>query len=221
MKSPKMGKHFIPFLWFPVLQQVSQFKACKQVKIKRNPHKKEKTLNSRRVVQKCLVSVAVFCWLVKPSSREVLGSWTCSSGSSRPEKTLSLVIDKFLCWPVEFSVCVPRSSVNHLHSEQKMFCLSFKWQEGDSELLIGGSEVFSEVQRNSRRLKIQPSNSELIAEGGIEAERGRRRVIWTFIQALDLRAHWYCFNRRRYRVVVLHNLLICCGSVFTVLSKQM
>lgn len=54
---------------------------------------------------------------------------------SKPEKTLPSVGEELLS--------VRPSSP----SELKRFC--FKWQEGDSEPLIGGSEVFSEVERNS------------------------------------------------------------------------
>lgn len=56
---------------------------------------------------------------------------------------------------------------------------SFKWQEGDSQPLIGESEVFSEVERHGRRQEIKPNSSELIAEGVFEAGSGPIRVRWT------------------------------------------
>lgn len=59
----------------------------------------------------------------------------------------------------------------------KVLFQNFKWQEGDSGPLTGGSEVFSEVRRNNCRLKIKHDKSELIAEGVAEAGSGERRVI--------------------------------------------
>ena len=173
-------KNGFPFLWILLSRRmrVSQFKSSEQVKMKRTQDgKHSQRLEGCLKVQRQFCSV---CRLVKTSHREVSRGWVCSSDGFKARENVA-----FNRWGV---------SITSTPSQLKRF--HFKWQEGDSEPLIGGSEVFSEVERNSWRLKIKPDNSELIADESF--------------------GHLYpC------RCSLLHNLVICClGSVFTVLSKQ-